>query len=64
MRTKKLKLNNDKTEVVLFGTRQQMEKLEENDTLESKYVIRTSSHLHQKETLAFTWNPNLSFKHT
>ena len=29
MRTNKLKLNDDKTEVVLFGTRQQREKLNE-----------------------------------
>ena len=35
MRTNKLKLN-DKTEVALFGTRQQMEKLKENDTFEIK----------------------------
>ena len=25
--------------------------------------MRKSSHLHQDETLAFTWNPNLSLKH-
>ena len=36
MRTNKLKLNDDKTEVVLFGTRQQMEKLKENDGFEIK----------------------------
>ena len=36
MRTKKLKLNNDKTKVVLFGSRQQMEKLKENDIFENK----------------------------
>ena len=30
MRTKKLKLNDEKTEVVLFGTRQQLDKLEDN----------------------------------
>ena len=32
----KLKLNDDKTEVFLFGTRKQMEKLKENDTFETK----------------------------
>ena len=32
----KLKLNDDKTEVVLFGTRQQMEKLKESDIFEIK----------------------------
>ena len=32
MRTNKLKLNDNKTEFVLFGTRQQMETLQENDT--------------------------------
>ena len=36
MRTNKLKLNDDKTEVVLFGTRQQMEKLKERDIFEIK----------------------------
>ena len=36
MRTNKLKLNDDKMEVVLFGTRQQMEKLKKNDTFEIK----------------------------
>ena len=36
MRTNKLKLNDDKTEVVLFGTRQQMEKLKESDIFEIK----------------------------
>ena len=36
IRTNKLKLNDDKTEVALFGTRQQMEKLKENDTFEIK----------------------------
>ena len=34
MRTNKLKLNDDKTEVVLFGTRQQLEKLESNEEFE------------------------------
>ena len=32
----KLKLNDDKTEVALFGTRQQMEKLKESDIFEIK----------------------------
>ena len=36
MGTKKLKLNDDKTGVVLFSTRQKMEKLQENDTFEIK----------------------------
>ena len=36
MRTNKLKLNDEKTEVVLFGTRQQLEKLGEDDTFEIK----------------------------
>ena len=36
MRTNKLKLNDDETEFALFGTRQQMEKLKENDTFEIK----------------------------
>ena len=33
MRTNKLKLNDDKTEVVLFGTRQQMAKLENSESI-------------------------------
>ena len=36
MRTNKLKLNDEKTEAVLFGTRQQMENLKENYTFEIK----------------------------
>ena len=36
MRTNKLKLNDEKTEVVLFGTRQQLEKLGEDNTFEIK----------------------------
>ena len=36
MRTKKLKLNDGKTEVMLFGTRQQQEKLESNEGFETK----------------------------
>ena len=36
MRTNKLKLNNEKTEVLLFGTRQQLEKLGEDNTFEIK----------------------------
>ena len=36
MRTNKLKLNDDKTEVVLFGTRLQLEKLESNEEFEIK----------------------------
>ena len=36
MRTNKLKLNDEKTEVVLFGTRQQLEKLREDNTFEIK----------------------------
>ena len=36
MRTNKLKLYGDKTEVFLFGIRQQLEKIEESDTFEIK----------------------------
>ena len=36
MRTSKLKLNDEKTEVVLFGTRQKLEKLGEDITFEIK----------------------------
>ena len=36
MMTNKLKLNDDKTEVVLFGTRQQLEKLESNEEFKIK----------------------------
>ena len=36
MGTNKLKLNDEKTEVVLFGTRQQLEKLGEDNTFEIK----------------------------
>ena len=36
MRTNKLKLNDEKTEVVLFGTRQKLEKLREDNTFEIK----------------------------
>ena len=36
MRTNKLKLNDDKTEVVLYGTRQQMEKLKKSNIFEIK----------------------------
>ena len=36
MSTTKLKLNDDKTEVMLFGTRQQLEKLESNEEFEIK----------------------------
>ena len=36
MRTNKLKLNDDKTEVVLFGTRQQLEKLQNNELVNIK----------------------------
>ena len=38
MRTNKLKLNDDKTEVVHFGTRQQLQKLESNEEFEIKIV--------------------------
>ena len=44
MRTKKLKLNNDKTDVVLFGTRQ-LEKLKNNENVNIKIgdeVIRSA----------------------
>ena len=43
--TNKLKLNDDKTEVVLFGTRQQLEKLESNK-------------FDQQEILVILWNSN------
>ena len=46
MRTNKPKLNDDKTEVVLFSTRYQLEKLEENNTFEIKIgseVIKSAS---------------------
>ena len=36
MRTMKLKLNDEKTEVVPFGTRQQLEKLGEDNTFQIK----------------------------
>ena len=36
MRTNKLKLNDEKTEAVLFGTRQKLEKLREDNTFEIK----------------------------
>ena len=36
MMTNKLKLNGDKTEVVLFGTRQKLEKLESNEEFKIK----------------------------
>ena len=36
MRTNKLKLNDEKMEVVLFGTRQQLEKLRKDSTFEIK----------------------------
>ena len=36
MRTNKLKLNDEKTEVVLFSTRQQLERLGEDNTFEIK----------------------------
>ena len=36
MITNKLKLNDGKTEVVLFGTRQQLEKLKNNETINIK----------------------------
>ena len=36
MRTYKLKVKDDKTEVVPFGTRQQLEKLESNEESEIK----------------------------
>ena len=36
MRTNKLKLNDEKTEVVLFGTRQQLEKLGDYNAFEIK----------------------------
>ena len=36
MRTNKLKLNDDETYVVLFGTRQQLEQLESNEEFEIK----------------------------
>ena len=36
MRINKLKLNDEKTEVVLFGTRQQLEELGEDNTFEIK----------------------------
>ena len=36
MRTSKLKLNDEKMEVVLYGTRQQLEKLGEDNTFEIK----------------------------
>ena len=35
-----LKLNDGKTEVVLFGTRQQMQKLKENDAFEIVMGVR------------------------
>ena len=38
MRTNKLKLNDEKTEIVLLGTRQQLEKLGEDNTFEIKLV--------------------------
>ena len=36
MGTNKLKLNDDKAEVMLFSTRQQLEKLESNEEFEIK----------------------------
>ena len=36
MRTNKLKLNDGKTEVVIFGTRQQLEKFENNENVNIK----------------------------
>ena len=57
MRTNKLKLNDDKTEVVLFGTRQQLEKLESNEEFEIKIGCEINQ-FHQHEILAILWNLN------
>ena len=51
-------------EVVLFGTREQLEKLREDNTFEIKIGSEVSSQLYQQETLAFIWKPNSSLKHT
>ena len=55
----KQKLNDNKTEV-LFDTKQQMEKLKENDTFEIKICSEIIKQSPSARNIGFTWNPNLS----
>ena len=59
MRTNKLKLHDDKTDVVLFDTRQQLKKLESNEEIEIKIGCEIIfNQFHQQEILAILWNPS------
>ena len=60
----KQKLNDDKAEVVLFGTRQQMEKLKENDTFEIKIGNEKIRPSPSARNIGFHMKSNLSLKYT
>ena len=64
MRTNKIKLNDEKMEVILFGTRQQLEKLGEDNTFEIKIGSVVIKPTPSARNLAFIWKPNSSLKHT
>ena len=62
MRTNKLKLNDDKTKVVLFGTRQQLEKLVNNEEFEIKIGCEIINPVSSARNLGYFMESQLKFK--
>ena len=60
MRTDKLKLNDEKTEVVLFGTRQKLEKLGEDNTFEIKIGCEVIKPIPSARNLGFHMEAQLN----
>ena len=63
MRTNKFKLNDDnKTEVVHFGTRQQLEKLESNEEFEIKIGCEITEPVSSARNLGYFMESHLKSK--
>ena len=63
IRASKLKLNDEKMEVILFGARQQLDKLGEDNTFEIKIGSEVIKPTPSARNLAFIWKPKSSLKH-
>ena len=60
--TNKLKLNDDKTEVVLFGTRQQLEKFESNEEFKIKIGCEINKPVSSARNLGYFMESQLKSK--